>query len=122
MLKKPITSRESDSNNTWQELQDTIGEIRYEWLESTDFRNFTREESIQELKSIIWEFFEMTSIFRQNPEKWKKIAEDFHIDTKAQGDQKRYFEATSAVDLSNALAGIGAAITKDLWMINGPEL
>lgn len=52
----------------------------------------------------------------------KKIAEDFHIDTKAQGDQKRYFEATSAVDLSNALAGIGAAITKDLWMINGPEL
>mgnify|MGYP001689623877 FL=1 len=30
MFKKPITSRESDSNNTWQELQDTIGEIRYE--------------------------------------------------------------------------------------------
>ncbi|WP_462274274.1 VWA domain-containing protein [Filifactor alocis] len=52
----------------------------------------------------------------------KKIAEDFHIDTKAQGDQKRYFEATSEADLSAALSGIGAAITKDLWMINGPEL
>lgn len=52
----------------------------------------------------------------------KKIAEDFHIDTKAQGDQKRYFEATSAADLSAALTGIGDAITKDLWMINGPEL
>lgn len=52
----------------------------------------------------------------------RKIAEDFHIDMSATGEQQRYFEANSEEALSIALTGIGAAIAKDLWMINGPEL
>lgn len=52
----------------------------------------------------------------------KKIADDFHIDISATGDQKRYFEANSAADLSAALTEIGKAIVNDLWMVNGPEL
>lgn len=52
----------------------------------------------------------------------KKIADDFHIDIFATGDQKRYFEANSSADLSAALTEIGKAIVNDLWMVNGPEL
>lgn len=51
-----------------------------------------------------------------------QIANDFHIDMNATGENQRYFEANSESALALALSGIGAAITKDLWLINGPEL